>query len=389
MKKYILCQFPFILDGGKNKKKNNITDDDVTIDNLKEDGGEELFIKEFNFYCKKYPYTPSIIPSVSRIITMGDIHGDFDLAIKLLKLGNLIKHENNKYIWIGGETIVVQVGDQIDRCRPIGHLGCQNDETTYKDEASDIKILNLFTDLDIQARKTGGMVISLLGNHELMNSMGQLTYVSKLGINEFSKYKDQQNPNKLFDSPEEARKYAFSPGKEYGNFLGCTRLPAVIIGSNLFVHAGMIDSIIDLLNIKEKTDIKTINVAIKKWLLGILDIRKVKKMITSKNSIFWTRILGGIPPNIDISNEICKSNIDNVLKIFKINNLIIGHTPQSFAYNDGINSTCDGKIWRVDNGSSSAFHKFDEHFMKTGNISHSRRPQILEIINDNIYNIIG
>ena len=376
MKKYTLKQFPFVIRGGsdKNYEETNIS-------------GEERFNRDYNLYCKNYPYTPSILPPVSRIIVMGDIHGDYELAIQMLKLGRLIEIKNNKIIWTGGDTVVVQVGDQIDRCRPIGNLTCENEKTTYNDEASDINISKLFTDLDIQARKVGGLVISLLGNHELMNSLGQLSYVSHLGIDEFKEYKDSENPDYIFESPYEARKYAFSPGNEYGKFLGCTRLSAVIIGSNLFVHAGFVDSIIDLLEIKKRDDIEKINRAIKQWLLGLLESKQVRKLVTSKNSIFWTRILGTIPPNTN--NKTCTENLDKVLKIFKINSIIVGHTPQSFSYNDGINSTCDSKIWRVDIGSSSAFHKFDTEFIKNGNISKNRRPQVLEIINDNIYNILG
>ncbi len=45
------------------------------------------------------------------------------------------------------------------------------------------------------------------------------------------------------------------------------------------------------------------------------------------------------------------------------------------------------KIWRVDNGSSEAFTFFDEQFIETGKTQHSRRVQILEIINDTVFNV--
>ena len=74
-----------------------------------------------------------------------------------------------KLRWIGGRTHVVQVGDQIDRCRPNGSKTCDNPLTlrSSEDEDSDTKILKLFTDLHEQAVQEGGAVISLLGNHEL------------------------------------------------------------------------------------------------------------------------------------------------------------------------------------------------------------------------------
>ncbi|ARF09307.1 metallophosphatase/phosphoesterase [Catovirus CTV1] len=398
MKKYTLYQMPLLIGNGRdkriNKTKNNNrivnNNEGNTVEELKHKIGEEKFMADFKKYCPDIPYTPAILPKKKRIIVLGDIHGDYKLAIEMLKLGKLINDDNENDIkWIGGDTVVVQVGDQVDRCRPNGNLLCDNPATTPNDEASDIKILELFTDLDKQSRKVGGMVISLIGNHELMNTMGQLSYVSYEGIKFFENYKDKSRPEKTFESPKKAREYAFAPGNEFGVFLACTRVPSVIIGSNLFVHGGIIDSIVEYLKINEKSDIETINVAIKKWLLGLLDKNSVDKLVSSgSKSIFWSRILGSIPPNTDISDDICMSHISNVLKIFKIDNLIVGHTPQTFMYKKGINGTCSEKVWRVDNASSSAFHLFDDEYIRTGKASKSRQPQVLEILDDSTFNVI-
>ena len=48
------------------------------------------------------------------IYMIGDIHGDWDMTMKVLRVAKLI---DNNGSWIGGETVVVQVGDQVDRCR--------------------------------------------------------------------------------------------------------------------------------------------------------------------------------------------------------------------------------------------------------------------------------
>jgi hypothetical protein len=103
--------------------------------------------------------------------------------------------------------------------------------------------------------------------------------------------------------------------------------------------------------------------------------------------MFWTRLLGKIPPGVPLDNPVCNDNIKNVIKMFEIDNIVIGHTPQSFIYSDDINATCDNKIWRVDNGSSAAFNKFDKEFLSTGNINNNRRVQYLEIIDDKIINV--
>ena len=371
MVKYKLIKSPFIIKGGK-----------MDYD----------FEKDFEKYCGIYSKTPAVIPACKRIVVLGDIHGDYQLAINLLRIAKVITIDGDKVTWSGGETVVVQVGDQIDRCRPLDNnqYDCSNPITTLNDEDSDIKILKLFTDLDIDARKSGGMVISLIGNHELMNTQGYLSYVSKKGIDSFEKYVDKKNPEIKFSDGKKARKYAFEPGHEYGVFLGCTRMSAVVIGSNIFVHGGIINQILDHLDIKGRNDIETINIGIKKWLMGTISMDKVGKMLNvpSDKSIFWNRVLGKIEPGKEYDEQTCSKNIDKVLSLLKVSNIIIGHTPQSFLYNDGINSTCGKHVWRVDNGSSMAFHYLDKKYMKTGKIDPSREPQVLEILDDTKFNIL-
>ena len=392
-KKYALYKYPPFSAGKKKTKRNQ----GYTVDKLNEVIDPSYFSIEFQKHCFDYPFTPPILPLFKRIIVMGDIHGDYELTMTMFSLANLIKinKSTNKIQWIGEDTVVVQVGDQIDRCRPIGNMTCDLPNTTYKDESSDIKLLKLFTDLDIQARKANGMVISLLGNHELLNAEGNLTYVSYKNIEEFKDYKDPKNPNKRFSSGNEARVYAFRPGNEYAKFLGCTRLPAVIIGNLLFVHAGIIDRLIRELKINKSSDLNTINIAIKKWLLGLISKEYVDKIISAnKYSMFWNRILGQIPPNINLEDDMCIKHIDETLKLFNVGHIIIGHTPQSFLYSSGINGTCidhinnTKKIIKSDVGSSNAFGPFDEEQMRTNINNPNRDPQILEIINGNIFNII-
>jgi hypothetical protein len=357
---------------------------------------ENNFINNtFPNICKNYKYQPAILPVVDVIIVIGDIHGDYKLAINLLKTAELIKIENGFIKWIADITYagkivyVVQVGDQVDRCRPVNGMSCDNMNTTYDDEASDIKILKLFTNLDKQARQHGSAVISLLGNHELMNSMGQLNYVSHMGLKEFESYKDPSNPHLTFTSGEEARKYAFLPGNEYGKFLGCTRVPALIIGTNLFVHAGFVDGLLNEVQINDISDLEAINVKIRKWLLGIANVNTVEKIINgSKYSMFWTRILGNIPPNVSLNDERCSNEISKVLKLLKFGKIFVGHTPQSFNYASGINSTCSDHIWRTDNASSKAFQKYDTIFESTGKINENRQPQLLRITNDTEFEVL-
>src|SRR5437868_5534500 len=102
--------------------------------------------KDFVNLCKNYDYIPTIHPKTKRIIVLGDIHGDKKLAIKLLKIAKVISVDEDENItWIGGDTVVVQVGDQIDRCRPhsINSLSGNIFGSIVDNEESDIKIMKL------------------------------------------------------------------------------------------------------------------------------------------------------------------------------------------------------------------------------------------------------
>ena len=72
-----------------------------------------IYNLQYQEKCSKYPdiSEKDVLPAVDRIIVIGDLHGDWNETIKSLKLANLI---NNRLNWIGGNTVVVQIGDQID-----------------------------------------------------------------------------------------------------------------------------------------------------------------------------------------------------------------------------------------------------------------------------------
>ena len=51
---------------------------------------------------------------MSRVIAIGDIHGDWNAAVKALELGSLIESRENP-TWAGGRTKLVVCGDMLDR----------------------------------------------------------------------------------------------------------------------------------------------------------------------------------------------------------------------------------------------------------------------------------
>ena len=191
-----------------------------------------------------------IFPPQRKIVAIGDIHGDLSVAIKALKLAQVIDIripdnllDVSKINWTGGNTFVVQLGDQIDRVRPsklFNDLCTEEDDELYEDEGSDLKIICLFERLNSQAQKQGGAVISILGNHELMNVDGDFRYVSP---KEFREFGNKFNGKMEFDSTVpfgyKERKEVFKPGGVLSKKLGRTRYSVAQVGSWLFVHGGI------------------------------------------------------------------------------------------------------------------------------------------------------
>lgn len=309
--------------------------------------------------CDNFDKPPHIVPNTKRIIAIGDIHGDFTLLLKCLKLANVIDNNNQ---WIGKDTIVVQVGDQIDNCRDVNN--CIN----HKDDApEDIKILMFMTKLHQEAKKTGGAVYSLIGNHELMNIEGDMRYVSYKNILTFS------NNNNFAEGLENRKKY-FMRGSEMAKMLACTRNSGIIIGELLFIHAGMLPKL------AKNYNIKNINQLIRRWILGN-DVSKYSSLLSKLKddlnlSPFWIRLFGDIDTNLNDNNSDCEK-LNDTLDLYKLKGMVIGHTPQFYPHNLGINNTCGQKLWRIDFGGSNGFNNYDK-----GKYNHSRKPQVLEILDD-------
>jgi hypothetical protein len=337
------------------------------------------FKSEFKAICSQYydddtiVEQPSVLPPVERIIVLGDVHGDWNKLIGALKLGKVIDDNNN---WNGGTTVVVQVGDQIDRCRYVkGGPTCDMKEATPNDEPHDWRILQYFTKLHKQAIKKGGAVYSLMGNHELMNVQGDMRYASYQGFKEFENYKKPDGT--IIKDGEEARRWAFKPGNPVSEFLACTRQVALIIGKNLFVHAGIIPKL------AKKYSVQNINQLMSLYLLDKLKTKtKYGDLFNqSKETPLWTRTLGNIglkqysAENISDTdkqktNAVCNANLDVVKKVYNIDKIYIGHTP---LLSHGMGNICNGDVWMTDYGQSKAFGQF----------KNNDSIQVLQILNDN------
>ena len=330
--------------------------------------------------CNNNPTMPTILPEAQRIIAIGDVHGDMKLVIDSLVISKVIlptKPKQNtiavklnkktyNYQWVGGKTIVVQIGDQNDSCRPVnGKCDHIKDDT-----ADDIPIFIFFTKLHELALNAGGGVYSLIGNHEIMSINGDIKYTSNANINQFKKYKDPWTNKTYNDSAKENRNIAFSNGNEYANLIGCTRQSILIIGDFLFIHAGISKYFLE--NFRGRDELHRLNKLVKNWILKKLDELQQMGMEDntlnnllhdSTNSPFWMRVLGQLPSHLPYNDPQCKELLSPIIEAYKIKGMVIGHTPQTV---DGINETCGNRLFRIDVGASKAFHD-------------RREPQVLEI----------
>jgi len=91
------------------------------------------------------------------LVAIADVHGDFDDFVAILRRSGLTDNQNH---WIAGKATFVQTGDLLDR-------GPKPRE-----------VMGLMMALEKEAAQAGGRVVSLLGNHEAMNMMGDLRYVT-------------------------------------------------------------------------------------------------------------------------------------------------------------------------------------------------------------------
>jgi hypothetical protein len=133
---------------------------------------------------------------VDRVVAIGDVHGDYGNYLKVLEGAGII---NARGQWIAGETHLVQLGDVPDR----------GDDT--------LKIIAHLKKLAEEARKKGGWVHTLLGNHEAMNTLGDLRYVSAgdfaaSASRDATKWRDAYYEKVLADMKErEPEKFAALP----------------------------------------------------------------------------------------------------------------------------------------------------------------------------------
>ena len=224
----------------------------------------------------------------NRIIAIGDIHGSLDGFTAILKKTGLI---DGKQSWAGGRTQLLQTGDYTDR-----------GEGTRA-------VMDLLMALEPQAKSAGGRVVVLLGNHEVMNLIGETRDVTREIFATFadanSEKKRQQaweNYAKLAELKKEKGepvpsvyaqtmeawltthplgyveyKEALSPLGKYGAWLRGKPMVAEA-GGSIFMHAGInpasAPAKIEDLNVQLRDEIKRLDQFVERLITAKLATRE-------------------------------------------------------------------------------------------------------------------
>ncbi|KAK7247796.1 phosphoprotein phosphatase [Aureococcus anophagefferens] len=168
---------------------------------------------------------PPPTTSTDRVVAIGDVHGDLEALRSCLRLSGLVDRED---AWVAapGATLV-SCGDVLDRGD--GDWDC----------------LTYLADLKTRATDAGGDVHLVLGNHEVLNVLGDVRFASRGAL---VRCACETDPGRSPGSRDDewlvaARKRAFAPGSGEGARLLaalCGDAPvARVCGDTLFCHGGL------------------------------------------------------------------------------------------------------------------------------------------------------
>ncbi|KAL0434971.1 UNVERIFIED_CONTAM: Shewanella-like protein phosphatase 1 [Sesamum radiatum] len=292
---------------------------------------------------------------------VGDLHGDLDKARCALQMAGVLSSDGRD-LWVGGQTVLVQLGDILDRGE------------------NEIAILSLLKSLDIQAKAYGGAVFQVNGNHETMNVEGDFRYVDSGAFDECAEFlehleicnhnweeafigwvgvsKRWKEERKLVQNHWDpwsvvkrqkgviARSILLRPGGPLASELA---RHAVVLKVNewVFCHGGLLPHHVEY-------GIERINKEVSYWMKGLSmeDDYPELPFIATKgyNSVVWSRLYSRDTEDLqDYQINQIQSILQETLQALGAKGMVVGHTPQA----TGVNCEFNCRIWRIDVGMSS------------------------------------
>ena len=322
-----------------------------------------------------------------RLICLGDVHGDFSVLQHMLHLAGVYDPSASSPNWIGGDTVVVQCGDIMDR-------GPQ-----------ELACWALLSKLSQQAATEGGTVTALWGNHEVMNALGLFHYTQG-GDKEFEHYLGRPFdhvvavPSDLgrtwrsqFAGNQPARWAACEPGGLLAHTLFQHLSVALVVGRTLCVHAGLtVQHLQDYSSTNSNGNesgnpgkssdnaLAALNAAAREWITtahhgpnanvlpsnmsgdDIIGLANIRTRAASRalpsclgggrgeaESPVWLRLYSSPADDEEdkTPNDTAQEELDAVLHHLSASRMAMGHTPQS-----RLNVALQQKAWRLDTAAS-------------------------------------
>lgn len=292
----------------------------------------------------------TFLPSPSRLVAIGDLHGDLPKSLSALRLAGLVPPSKSpdppSTSWSAGPTLAVQLGDILDR------------------GGDELRLLYLLRRLSLSATEQGGALLPILGNHEVMNVSGDFRFATPQAFQEFSAWaawyraglaikrrcgdlENAKNPflgvPKAFPGvkPEfwdgiRSRLAALRPdGPIARRFLA--DLPTVlVVGDSVFVHGGLLEANVEY-------GLERINAEVSEWIRGEGgDNVRAPEYVRGRDAVVWLRRFS------DGVNCDCQ-RLEGVLGMIPgAKRMVMGHTIQT----EGITAVCGAQAVRVDVGLS-------------------------------------
>lgn len=332
--------------------------------------------------------SPWRFENVDRIVALSDIHGAYGPMVAALQNAGVL---DDQLTWSGESAHLVVVGDILDR------------------GPESRRAMDLLMRLETESTLAGGMVHVLIGNHEAMNLIGDLRYVSEEEYAAFAADEDPEDRehwfreysnrratgkksarelraafDQSFPSGFFAHRRAFSSEGKYGNWL-LSKPIIVVINDTAFVHGGLPPMLgevgIDVVNGRLRSDmvgyVHYLEVLVQAGALlptdnfhhqpDLLDgyfprldsgnkiraamsaVRKLNdSVLHSKEGPLWYR------GNIACSSLIEVDRLGDSLRAVGAKRVVIGHTPTP---NRRVLERFDGLVIEVDTGMLKGVYK--------------------------------
>jgi hypothetical protein len=279
---------------------------------------------------------------VERTVALSDIHGAYAPMLRTLQAAAVIGADHE---WVAGKTHLVIVGDITDR------------------GPDSRQAMDLLMRLEGEAEAAGGRVHVLVGNHEVMNLVSDLRYVSRAEYAAFADEERAEDRQHWFEqfvakradagkSHQElselfarsfppgffAHRRAFSSTGKYGRWL-LDKPIMVVINGTAFVHGG-VSPMIEELGLEGVNG--TLRDEVRRYVEALGKLYSAGVLLPTDNFYNHPAILDSFVPSLDADEELLRT----IASAKKLNGSRV-HAP-------------DGPLWYRGNASCSELVEADQ-----------------------------